>query len=52
MSKYKGNGTRCSLCGGPSVACVDNFGQSYQGCPRCIIKDPSATAKATEQEKQ
>jgi hypothetical protein len=36
--------SRCSICGSRCVPCVDNLGQSYMGCPVCIVADPKTTA--------
>lgn len=40
-SKWRGN--RCALCGTPCAPYVDNHGQRYMGCPRCIITLPPET---------
>lgn len=37
MRKPKYRGNRCSLCGAVCVPAVDNYGQSYMGCPYCVI---------------
>lgn len=31
---------RCPACGGPCGPAVDNYGQPYQGCLRCVIVLP------------
>ena len=28
----------CPICGGEFAPAIDNFGESYSGCVRCIIK--------------
>lgn len=33
---------RCSLCGSPCAPAVDNYGEPYLGCTRCVLRDPRA----------
>ena len=35
LSSFRGN--RCRFCGASGVPCTDNGGQSYMGCPRCVL---------------
>jgi hypothetical protein len=45
-SPYRGN--QCFNCGTQCVPCTDNFGQPYQGCPRCVIKLPDVGQKMSK----
>ena len=31
----------CRLCGANAAPAVDNFGQPYMGCSRCVVVEPS-----------
>lgn len=35
----------CYICGRKCVPCIDNFGQQYMGCSRCVIVDPTDAGK-------